>query len=148
MRTGIYHYTIYTLLATKSDISTFFLKTIFAHVTHIKMDQHMIFWYVKPQKNAYSDLSGGDRSQKFGLILHHHPFFVYRSSKGSNESALLRRLARDFTARKCNKNPNPMYWFKFSFKERMGYLLYSQATILAWSTFVVPEKVSKQLSVL
>ena len=76
----------------------FFLKTsIF--VTHIKMGQHMIFWYVNPQKNAHSDLSGGDRSQKFGLILHHHPFFVYNSSKGSNESALLRRLARDFTAR-------------------------------------------------
>ena len=124
MRTGIYHYTIYTLLATKSDISTFF-KDIFAHVTDIKkMGQHMVFLYVKPQKNAHSDLSSGNRGQKFGLIPHHHPFFVYRSSEGSSESAQLRRLARDFTARKCNKKPNPMCWFKFSFKGRIGYLLF------------------------
>ena len=109
-------------------------SSIFAHVTHIKMGQHMVFWCVKPQKSAHSDLSRGNRGQKFGLILHHHLFFVYRSSEGSSESVQLRRLARDFTARKCKKYPDPMYWFKFSFKERIGYLLYSQATILARSS--------------
>ena len=42
--------------------------------------------------NAFADVSSSARGLKFCLRFHLYPYFVYTSTKGSDESAHLRRL--------------------------------------------------------
>ena len=62
-----------------------------------------------PSLNAAAKVSSQALDIKFGLSLHLHPFFVYVSSEGSGESAHLRRLARAFASRNCNKYKKKSY---------------------------------------
>ena len=46
-----------------------------------------------PLTNTHVDVSRGVRCLIFGPSLYLHPYFVYVSSEGSDESAYMRRLA-------------------------------------------------------
>ena len=56
----------------------------------------------KPIFNAHADVSGWARGLKFSLNLHVHPYFMYVSSKGTDESAHLSRLVWAFVAQQCD----------------------------------------------
>ena len=61
------------------------------------MNQHVRFWYLSDmrkslQKTHMLAYLTGAIGLYFGLRLHLHPYFVYASSEGSDESAHMRRL--------------------------------------------------------
>ena len=62
--------------------------------------------------DPHADVYSGAWSLQFGLSLHLHTYFVYASSEGSSEYAHMRRLARAFIARQCDKSQNLMRWLK------------------------------------
>ena len=44
--------------------------------------------------NKHAQLQSGATSLKFGLSLHHHPYFVYVSSKKSGKTACVQLCAK------------------------------------------------------
>ena len=56
-----------------------------------------------PPLNANAGVSSGIKVLNCDLSLHLHPYFVYASSERSGESAHMRRLARVFAVRQCDK---------------------------------------------
>ena len=55
--------------------------------------------------NAHAGVSSEVGGLNGGLSFYLHPHFVYASSEDSGESANMRRLARIFAARRCDKYP-------------------------------------------
>ena len=52
----------------------------------------LIVYAQKPHLNAHAEVSSGARGLNFVLSLHLHPYFVYASGEGSDETAHMRRL--------------------------------------------------------
>ena len=69
------------------------------------------------------------RGQNFNLLLHLHLYFVNASSKGSGESAYLRRLARAFAAGQCDNYYflvlTHLYYLVIEKKEKKNVLPYN-----------------------
>ena len=64
----------------------------------------------KPPLNSHANLFRGAMGLSFSLGLHRHPYLVYPSSEGTDESAHLRRLIRAFDVRQYDKYQNSMRW--------------------------------------
>ena len=62
--------------------------------------------------NAHAQPSSGARSLIFGRTLRLLPYFMCANSKGSGETARMRRLAWAFAGRLCDKYHNLMSWLK------------------------------------
>ena len=76
-----------------------YISFIIATKTIANMDQSMRFRNLsciheqKPPLNVHADISSLPRGLNFSLRRHQHPFIVYASSEGSDESAHMRRFA-------------------------------------------------------
>ena len=62
-------------------------------------DKNQLLRYI----NAHAYVSSRAWGSKFSLSMHLHPFYVYASSEGYDESAHMRRLALAFVARRSDK---------------------------------------------
>ena len=102
--------------------------------------------------NMHAQLSSGSRGLNFGQRFHLCTYFVFASSKGSDETAHLCRLVRVFAAPICDKYQNHMNKLKcviaqfifichiFTQISEIGH-----STLYAREIFIIPSSVYQYL---
>ena len=69
---------------------------------------------------------------RFCLKLPQVLYYMSANSKGSGETALMRRLARAFVGRLCDKYPFPMCWLEYRCLEKQYFArMYSKSSLMA-----------------
>ena len=80
------------------------------------MSQLIRLWYFSSSVNsfyAHAQPWSGARSLIYGWTLRLLPYFMCANSEGSGETVWIRRLARAFAGRLCDKYHNLMSWLLY-----------------------------------